>query len=243
MTSRDEVWEEEFAGLSSPVGHDGFERNDTVDRLKDNFRLVFERSIDAAFLLEGDVFVDCNEAALALPRCPTKEQLIGLRPSNISPGRQPDGLPSSESIQKMVDTALSEGGVRFGWTHVTFDGQEMLVDVSLAAISLNERPDDLCHFKGHDGLDAEQTSCVDILEDNLRHLVSPFPERHGMRCANLTLREMRIADLIKNGKTTKEICLVLQMSASAVNFHRNNIRKKPGLSNHKLDLAAYFSSL
>jgi DNA-binding CsgD family transcriptional regulator len=93
------------------------------------------------------------------------------------------------------------------------------------------------------GLDAAQAACVDILESNLKHLISPFLERLGMRCANLTLREMRIADLIKSGKTTKEICHVLQMSAAAVNFHWNNIRKKLGLSNHKVNLAAYLSSL
>lgn len=424
MTSRDGLREEELAGLSGPAGRDGFERDDTAQRPMDNFRVIFERSIDPSFLLDGDVFVDCNEAALALLRCPAKEQLIGLRPLNISPGRQPDGHPSGERMRKMLDTALTDGGVRFGWKHITFDGREILVDASLTAISLNGRP--MIHavvrdvpegrrgegetemdarfflaiveripvamavvneignyvytnprFKelfGHGmhvtpttdsrvaggasgarsghvplqeepadwvftvtdkekqkqvyrvtvvklssgclhvyqditlkeraeealqkakaelalqsaklqemngalkvllnekevdrieieakivrnvnklvlpyidelrqvGLDAAQTAYVDVLESNLKHLVSPFLERLGLQCTNLTLREMRIADLIKGGKTTKEICHVLQMSAAAVNFHRNNIRKKLGLSNHKVNLAAYLSSL
>lgn len=423
MTLRDELREERFTGLSDTAGHDAFQRDRTAERLKDNFRLFFERSIDPSLLLEGDVFVDCNEAALALLRCPAKEQLIGLRPLNISPGRQPDGCPSDESIRGMIDRALSEGGVRFEWNHITFDGLEILVDVSLATVPLDGRPmicavlrevpekrreerrdgtstsyflavvermplamavvDDSGNYVytnprfrdlfGHGvntvptgdapflqshagsrecvsskdepaewtfavtdkanqkhlfkvirvklpsgcmlvyqditmteraeealqrtkeqlalqsaklqemngalkvllnekeadkveieakivrnvnklvlpyidelrqaGLDAEQASYVEILESNLKHLISPFLERLGLQCANLTLREMRIADLIKSGKTTKEICHVLQMSAAAVNFHRNNIRKKLGLSKHKVNLAAYLSSL
>jgi len=140
MTSHDELREEGFGGPSDPVGYDGFERNDAAERLKDSFRLVFERSVDPSFLLEGDVFVDCNDAALALLRCPAKEQLIGLRPLNISPGTQPDGHPSAERMRRMLDTAVSEGGVRFGWKHITFDGREILVDASLTAISLNGKP-------------------------------------------------------------------------------------------------------
>ena len=82
-----------------------------------------------------------------------------------------------------------------------------------------------------------------IHEANLKNIVSPFLKKLGLRCANLTVQETRVADLVKNGKTTKEISQLLQVTPAAVNFHRNNIRKKLGLSNQKANLAVYLASL
>jgi len=93
------------------------------------------------------------------------------------------------------------------------------------------------------GLDASHAACVDVIEENLKHIISPFMEKLGLRSADLTPREIRIADLIKSGKATKEISQLLQMSPAAVNFHRNNIRRKLGINNHKVNLAVYLSSL
>ncbi|RLC91308.1 MAG: histidine kinase, partial [Chloroflexi bacterium] len=44
------------------------------------FRLLFEKSPDAMLLLDGDTFVDCNQAAVKMMRCTSKEQLLALRP-------------------------------------------------------------------------------------------------------------------------------------------------------------------
>ncbi|MBE9472440.1 MAG: PAS domain-containing protein, partial [Chloroflexi bacterium] len=49
------------------------------------FRLLFERSPDAMLLLDGDVFVDCNQAAVEMMRCSSKEQLLALDLYDISP--------------------------------------------------------------------------------------------------------------------------------------------------------------
>jgi DNA-binding CsgD family transcriptional regulator len=58
----------------------------------------------------------------------------------------------------------------------------------------------------------------------------------------LTITENQVADLIKHGKTSKEIATMLNVSTAAVSFHRNNIRKKLGLSNKKIRLAAHLIS-
>ncbi len=92
-------------------------------------------------------------------------------------------------------------------------------------------------------LGPSHTAYVDIIEANLKQIISPFLEKLGLRSVNLTPREMRIADLIKSGKATKEISQLLQISSAAVNFHRNNIRRKLGINNHKVNLAAHLSSL
>ncbi len=93
------------------------------------------------------------------------------------------------------------------------------------------------------GLDPPRAACLDVIEENLKHIISPFLEKLGLRSVDLTPREMKIADLIKSGKITKEISQLLRMSCAAVNFHRNNIRRKLGINNRKVNLAAYLSSL
>ena len=111
--------------------------NESEERLK----LLFERSIGPAFLLDGDTctYIDCNEAALKFLRCPAKEQLTGLHPVTISPERQPDGSMSSERMRELIDSVLQEGAIRFEWNHNTFDGKDVWVDISLTVIPFRGR--------------------------------------------------------------------------------------------------------
>jgi DNA-binding NarL/FixJ family response regulator len=55
--------------------------------------------------------------------------------------------------------------------------------------------------------------------------------------------EIKVAGLLKDGKTVKEIASILGVSASAVNLHRQHIRNKLGLKNEKINLRTYLYSL
>lgn len=48
-----------------------------------------------------------------------------------------------------------------------------------------------------------------------------------------TVAEMRISQLLKQGKSTKEIGTLLNLSAATVIWHRKNIRKKLGIAERK----------
>ncbi|HEX7534251.1 MAG TPA: PAS domain S-box protein, partial [Syntrophales bacterium] len=58
-------------------------------------------------------------------------------------------------------------------------------------------------------IDLKGSSYVNILESNLREIVSPFAQKLSVKYLNLTNREVQIANLIKEGKTTKEIAALL----------------------------------
>jgi PAS domain S-box-containing protein len=84
---------------------------------------------------------------------------------------------------------------------------------------------------------------LDIIKSNLDNLISPYAKNLFPKFLGLTPTELQIADLIKLGKTTKEIAVLLNVSARAIDFHRNNLRKKLGLKNRKTNLRSYLLSL
>jgi PAS domain S-box-containing protein len=93
------------------------------------------------------------------------------------------------------------------------------------------------------GLNPQQTTIATILESNLREIVSPFVTRLSSRFVNLTPTELKVADLIRDGRTSKEIASLLNLSHNTILFHRHNIRGKLDLKKKKTNLRSYLRSL
>ena len=92
-------------------------------------------------------------------------------------------------------------------------------------------------------LDSEQVIYLDIIESHVKDIISPFLRRLTSAYLELTPREIEIASLVKEGKTTKDIAELLLLTPRAIDFHRNNLRNKLGLKNKKTNLRAYLLSL
>jgi len=90
---------------------------------------------------------------------------------------------------------------------------------------------------------ADQGTYIDILETNLHNVISPFLRNMTLNQYNLTPKEIQVATLIKDGRTTKEIAKIANLSVRAIEFHRENIRKKLGLRNKKANLRSSLLSL
>lgn len=95
----------------------------------------------------------------------------------------------------------------------------------------------------HLNLNENQAAQVKIAEENLKKIVSPFLRNLASSYLELTPREIQVANLVKEGKTTKEMTEILNISATAVDFHRKNLRSKFGIKNKKTNLMAFLSSL
>ena len=88
-------------------------------------------------------------------------------------------------------------------------------------------------------LTSEQIAYLDILESNLDDVVSPFARKLSSTHFRLTPREIRVANLIKDGKTNKEIARTFNISSRTIAFHRENIRRKLDLKNSKANLRSH----
>jgi PAS domain S-box-containing protein len=84
---------------------------------------------------------------------------------------------------------------------------------------------------------------LNIIKSNLEDIIAPFLHQLSSKYSDLTPNEIQVAEFVKEGKTTKEIAELLNSSTGAINFHRNNLRKKLGLRNTKTNLRSFLLSL
>jgi DNA-binding CsgD family transcriptional regulator len=92
-------------------------------------------------------------------------------------------------------------------------------------------------------LKAKDRTLVEIIDTHLQDIISPLLQRFANANILLTPQEMQVAALVKDGKTSKEIADVLNISETTVNFHRKNLRVKFGLRNKRTNLRSYLLSI
>ena len=94
---------------------------------------------------------------------------------------------------------------------------------------------------GH--LSYAQETYVSMIESGLNDIVSPFLQKMASAYSHFTPTEIEVANLIKSGKTSKEIARLMNVSTGTIDAHRNNIRKKLGLSKESTNLRTYLLSM
>ena len=86
---------------------------------------------------------------------------------------------------------------------------------------------------------------LELVESLINEIVYPITRRRSTKIELLTPRELQIATLIKEGKTSKAIANILCITLKTVEYHRANIRRKLGLANDagkKMNLRNYLVS-
>jgi PAS domain S-box-containing protein len=92
-------------------------------------------------------------------------------------------------------------------------------------------------------LDSKSKVHVSILEANLNSIISPFTHRLSSKYSGFTPREIQVSNLIRQGKSTKDIAGLMGISRSAINIYRNQIRHKLGIVSKKINLRTHLMSL
>ena len=92
-------------------------------------------------------------------------------------------------------------------------------------------------------LPKEGRAYLSKVESGLNEIASSFAHTLFSQYSDLTLVETQIADLIREGKTTKEIAELLNVSPRTIETHRKNIRTKMGIRSDRTNLRAHLLSL
>lgn len=92
-------------------------------------------------------------------------------------------------------------------------------------------------------LNERQKTYLKLLESNIKKITSQFSHKLSLDHSCLTHSELQIANLVKEGKSSKEIADILCISERTVDTHRNRIRKKLGITNRKNNLRSYLLSI
>lgn len=92
-------------------------------------------------------------------------------------------------------------------------------------------------------LDTRQMTYLKILESNLNNIVSPFVRHLSSKYSALTPTEIQVAQLIREGRTTKEIADLFNSSKRTIESHRQSIRIKLGIKDTKANLRSHLSSM
>ncbi len=116
-------------------------RHDVTERsaAQERFRVLFEHSSEAHFLLQDGRILDCNDAAIKLIGCSDKDQLCQMHPADFSPEFQPDGRRSAEARREIDLSVQTSGFKRFEWVLRHTDGHDVPVEVSLTPTTIEGR--------------------------------------------------------------------------------------------------------
>lgn len=103
---------------------------------EERFRLIFENSPDAAWLMRKTGIFECNQAAVKIFGCSSKQEILQKLPEDLSPEVQPDGRRSVDAAELWMGKAFFEGVVRFEWEYLNSNAEPLPMEVTLSRVRL-----------------------------------------------------------------------------------------------------------
>ena len=81
------------------------------------------------------------------------------------------------------------------------------------------------------------------IKKNLKCVTSSFNQSLILKYRHLSPREIQVADLIRHGKSTKEMAELLSVSSFTIDTYRGNLREKLYLKNKKINLKLFLKTI
>jgi len=189
---------------------------------------------------------------------PTEERWFALRVVKFRDPELNKAVMSHENITPLMlvhrDLAAKEQNLR--------DQTEKLAESNIALkVLLEHRQKDRIHLEENmlsnvrtlvlpyiqqlmeTRLGKRERTMVEIIEERLNEITSPFLNRLVGLNTILTPQEIKVATMVREGRSSAEIANVLQISVSAIDFHRKQVRKKLGLTGAATNLRSYLLGL
>ncbi len=150
------------------------------------FKQLFESSPDPTWIIDGNRFVECNEAAVRTLGYSSRAEFLDVHPSRLSPPKQPDGQDSYAKAESMMAIARDTGLHRFEWTHTRADGTNFVAEVTLSLVALEDRQVIYCVWR-----DITERKAIEekLRQQNsmLSAIIENFPGAISLFDANLRL--------------------------------------------------------
>ncbi|MBI4985246.1 MAG: diguanylate cyclase [Rhodocyclales bacterium] len=150
------------------------------------FKQLFTSSPDPTWIIDGNRFVECNDAAVDALGYSSREELLNVHPSKLSPPQQPDGEDSFAKAERMMATARDQGLHRFEWVHTKSDGTDLVAEVTLSIIKLGDKHVLYCVWRD---VTARKNIEGKLLRQNdvLKTIIENFPGAISLFDADLRL--------------------------------------------------------
>jgi len=113
----------------------------------------------------------------------------------------------------------------------------------LIRLNLKELIDPYLERLENSELRSHQKQLIDVIRVNLEEVVGSAIPSFSRKYFMFSPNELQVVNLIRTGKTTKEMARLLNLSTRTVEAYRNSIRRKLNLKNKKVNLRTYLSSL
>jgi diguanylate cyclase (GGDEF)-like protein/PAS domain S-box-containing protein len=164
---------------------------------EEKFRLLFEAAPDPILLMDDSGrCIDCNSAAVQMFGVASRGNVLHRSLTNFSPEYQPDGELSSDKETGVIRLAFAEGTALSEWAFRHHDGSLIIVDLSIAIISIKGIKVQLIHLRDITEKKHVEQQLRDIsLTDELTGLHN----RRGFM--TLALQQIKIADRLAQGMT------------------------------------------
>lgn len=113
----------------------------SIEQSNKQLRAFHEASLDGWMILGQSGFIDCNPAAVTMCGLSSREELIKLKPVDVSPLKQPCGKTSKALVKAHIQEALENGNHRVDWVFERGDGHTVFyADILLIGMVLNGEP-------------------------------------------------------------------------------------------------------
>ena len=106
---------------------------------KEHFQAMVDSSPNGILVFRADRVIACNPAGARMFGAPSRRDLLGKHPAELSPPCQPDGSPSRPSAERLLAAAAGGGGTDtdFEWTHQRLDtGATFITETRLVPVAI-----------------------------------------------------------------------------------------------------------
>ena len=115
------------------------EKISEIQKQKETFETLFEKSSDGILIIDNGIFTQCNEKAVELLMCHSKKDIIHKEVTHFSPEYQPDGRLSREKAMEIIENSMENNGSQFEWLCQKMNKEKFWMEMSLTPIDINNR--------------------------------------------------------------------------------------------------------